>query len=237
MPLSFKARIKLIAASILIKLGKLRHDDFTVEELDTLLSSMLPVTFPISIPVGEAKVSMLEGKIRLHEDSNTFSTQLLASLNITVSKTTVYRAHFIAVLSAKPTYDELNKTVSLTHVSLEHINLVNDEYALIGDTRVLLTSLLPGGVDQLLGRSLQNALNLMTIGTSDRAIAYAKIFLAGSKQNILDYHKPQITDAVYKELNKHTLSHTMRDNVWREVLFARYGKRVGIEHNRLRFYF
>ena len=237
MPLSVNARIKLLFASVLIKLGKLKHDDFTVEELTALLTRELPVSFPLSIPVGVAKVTMLEGKIGLDEYTNTVSAQLLASLNISVSKTTVYRAHFIVVLSAKPAYDVLNKAVYLSHVSLEHINLVNDEYALIGDTRVLMASLIPGGVDQLLGRSLQSALSLMTIGTSDRAIAYAKVFMAGSKQTILDYHKPQITEAVYKELRKHTLSHTLRDNVWREVVFARYGKSVGVENNHLRFYF
>lgn len=237
MTLAFKARIKMWFASVLIKLGKLTHDDFTKDELEQLLASQLPQSFPLTIPIGVATVTMLEGKLSLDENSNAITVQLLASLNITVSNATVYRAHIVVTLSATPSYDIDTQAVSLKDVTLEHISLVNDEYALIGDTRLLFSSVLPGGVDQLLGRSLQSALSLMTVGTSDRAMSYAKLFMAGSKQNILDYHKPQITEAVLSEISKHPLTHTMRNDVWREALFARYGKRVGIEDNRLRFYF
>jgi len=61
--------------------------------------------------------------------------------------------------------------------------------------------------------------------------------VAGSKQTILDYHTPQIRAAVLKEIAKQPTHFQLRQDVWREALFSRYGERVGIEDNRLRFYF
>ena len=68
------------------------------------------------------------------------------------------------------------------------------------------------------------------------ASEYLKLYLSGSKQAILDYHKPQIDNAITRQLTQDDLSHRMRDTQWREVLFARLGKNVRVEDNVLRFY-
>ena len=146
-------------------------------------------------------------------------------------------AHFIVVLGATPFYDKGTKSVCLQAITFDHITLINDDYALIGDTQSLLSAFLPGNLNTLLGKTVQSALSLVTAGTSAKVQNYLTLFLAGSKQTILDYHTPQIRAAVLKEIAKQPTHFQLRQDVWREALFSRYGERVGIEDNRLRFYF
>ena len=76
----------------------------------------------------------------------------------------------------------------------------------------------------------------MTAGTSDIAANYLQIYTSGSKQAVLDYHKPQIHNAIASQFTPDDLSHSMRASQWREVLFSRLGKSVRVEENVLRFY-
>ena len=237
MSLTFKARCKCLFACLLIKLGKLKHDDFTKEELESSLNTSLPHGFNFDIPVGIAKVSLLEGAVNLDESHQTINAQFLASIVIESAGTTLYRAHFIVVLGATPFYDKGTKSVCLQAITFDHITLINDDYALIGDTQSLLSAFLPGNLNTLLGKTVQSALSLVTAGTSAKVQNYLTLFLAGSKQTILDYHTPQIRAAVLKEIAKQPTHFQLRQDVWREALFSRYGERVGIEDNRLRFYF
>ena len=215
----------------------MKHDDFTKEELESSLNTSLPHGFNFDIPVGIAKVSLLEGAVNLDESHQTINAQFLASIVIESAGTTLYRAHFIVVLGATPFYDKGTKSVCLQAITFDHITLINDDYALIGDTQSLLSAFLPGNLNTLLGKTVQSALSLVTAGTSAKVQNYLTLFLAGSKQTILDYHTPQIRAAVLKEIAKQPTHFQLRQDVWREALFSRYGERVGIEDNRLRFYF
>lgn len=78
---------------------------------------------------------------------------------------------------------------------------------------------------------------MVTVGTSDQAVEYLKLYLSGSKQAVLDFHKPQIEKAILDKMATLPLHHIMREDQWREVLFARYGKTVRVEPSSLRFYF
>lgn len=237
MSLTFKARCKFLFARLMIKLGKLKHDDFTKEELESSLNDLLPHEFHFDIPVGIAKVSLLEGTVNFDESHQTINGQLLASIVIQSAATTLYRAHMVVVLGATPVYDKSTKSVSLQAITFEHITLINDDYALIGDTQSLLSAFLPSNLNTLLGKTVQSALSLVTAGTSTKVQNYLTLFMAGSKQAILDYHTPQIRAAVLKEIASQPTHFKLRPEVWREALFSRYGERVAIEDNRLRFYF
>jgi hypothetical protein len=232
----FKDRCKLLIARLLIKLGKLRFDDFTKEELHELIADLFPHRFPLNIPIGTGSVNVQEGEIAFDNENNKLVLQCLATINIDVANNTLYRAHLVVVSSAKPQYDEISKTVLLTHVNIDTITLVNDNYALIQDSRYLLNKFFPQGINNLVTSSLRSAMSLFTVGTSDVAADYLKLYLSGSKQAVLDYHKPQINQAIQSELNTANLSHTMRESHWREALFARVGKSVRVEDDRLRFY-
>jgi len=237
MSLSLREQIKFIFARAMIALGKLRYDDFSESELNPLLAEYLPLSLPLTIPIGKAQVTLLNGNISLDAENNRVGLQLLASLSISVAETTIYRAHVIVTASACPQYDCEKTTLGFVNQSVDNITLVNDDYALIKDTQFLLTRFFPDKINSLFGQSLKSALSLVTIGTSNEVITYLNLFLSGSKQAVLDYHTPQLSNAILNAVTSMPLHHTMRDSYWREALFARYGKSVRVEENALRFYF
>jgi hypothetical protein len=234
--LTLKDRITLFIATWLVKFGKLNHDDFTQAELQTLIEDAFPYQFTFDIPVGVGTVNVLEGKVTLDNTANRVGLQCLAAVQIEVAASTIYRAHIVFALSATPHYDPNAETLYLTNLTTDTLTLINDDYAFIRDTQFLLSKFFPKGINSLLGKPLRSALSLFTAGTSDKASEYLKLYLSGSKQAILDYHKPQIDNAVTRQLTQDDLSHRMRDTQWREVLFARMGKNVRVEDNMLRFY-
>lgn len=234
--LTFKERVKLFIAQILVKWGKLTHDDFTQQELQDLVKDVFPYTFNFDIPVGAGKISVLEGNVTLNSKQNRIGIQCLAALNVEVAKSTIYRAHVIFSLSATPRYNKEKATLFLEDLTTDNITLVNDDYALIKDTQFIISKFFPTQVNTLLGKPLRSALSLITAGTSDIAANYLQLYTGGSKQAVLDYHKPQIHNAIISQLTPDDLSHSMRASQWREVLFSRLGKSVRVEENVLRFY-
>lgn len=234
--LSFKDKCKVYLAQWLVKWGKLTHDDFTKTELQSLVKNSFPYSFTFEIPMGTGTVTVLEGNITLDHKRNRIGLQCLAALNIEVAATTIYRAHVVFNISATPYYDKNMSTLYLTGLSTENVTLVNDDYALIEDTQFLLTRFFPKSVNTFLGGPLKSALSLFSAGTSDMAADYLKLYLSGSKQAVLDYHAPQIDNAIKKQISQEDLSHTMRKDQWREVLFSKLGQNVRVEDDVLRFY-
>ncbi|MEC9430656.1 MAG: DUF1439 domain-containing protein [Pseudomonadota bacterium] len=234
--LSFKDKCKVYLAQWLVKWGKLTHDDFTKSELHDLVKGSFPYSFTFDIPMGTGTVTVLEGNITLDSESNRIGLQCLAALNIVVATTTIYRAHVVFTVSASPYYDKNMSTLYLTDVTTDSVTLVNDDYALIKDTQFLMSRLFPKSVNSLLGGSLKSALSMFSAGTSDLAADYLKVYLSGSKQAVLDYHIPLINTAIKKQIKQEDLSHTMRHDHWREVLFSKAGQNVRVEDDVLRFY-
>ena len=179
---------------------------------------------------------MLEGNVTLNSKQNRIGIQCLAALNVEVAKSTIYRAHVIFSLSATPRYNKEKATLFLEDLTTDNITLVNDDYALIKDTQFIISKFFPTQVNTLLGKPLRSALSLITAGTSDIAANYLQLYTGGSKQAVLDYHKPQIHNAITSQFTPDDLSHSMRASQWREVLFSRLGKSVRVEENVLRFY-
>ena len=205
-----------------MKWGKITHDDFTKPELQNLVIDSFPCTFTFDIPIGTGTVTVLEGNITLDSESNRIGLQCLAALNIVVTTTTIYRAHIVFTVSASPYYDKNMSTLYLTGFSTDSVTLVNRFF--------------PKSVNTLIGGSLKSALSLFSAGTSDIAADYFQVYLTGSKQAVLDYHMPHINNAIKKQITQEDLSHAMRTDHWREVLFSKLGQNVRVEDNVLRFY-
>jgi len=237
MKLGLRDRGMFFISQLLIKLGRLRYDQFSSDELNILLSENLPQSFPLAIPAGQANVVLNSGKLTFNASNNRLCIQLLASITINVADTTIYRAHLIITLSTSPHYNVNESTLYFIDKQVDNITMVNDDYALLKDTQFLLSRFVPGNLDALLGRSLKNLLSVVTVGTSDQAVEYLKLYLSGSKQAVLDFHKPQIEKAILDKMATLPLHHRMREDQWREMLFARYGKSVRVEEASLRFYF
>lgn len=235
--LGWKARWQVLLATVLVKLGKLTHDKFTEDELTELAEEFYPHDFSLNTPVGQGHVSLQRGKVFCNHKDNRVCLQSLASIDIQTVGTRLYRAHLVLVISAEPRYDKATATLHFDHIDVDDIRLINDDYSLIQDTRFLINKLMPGGLSGLLSNSVKNVLSLMSAGTSDQAINYLQLYLDGSKQKVLDYHRPQIAAELVAMTRDLPLHHTMRDDVWREVLFKRYGEQVVVANNALEFRF
>ncbi len=235
--LNWQDKWRVAAGWVLVKLGKLTHDDFTPEELNALVAPHFPQHFPIRPPIGEGAVTLERGQVSLNESANRISVQALASLEVSAFSAKLYRAHIMLHASCTPRFNSESATLHLEDVRFDGTRLINDDYALIKDTRFLIEKLLPGGVSNLLGRSVISGLSVLSGGISSQALDYLKLYLNGSMQRVLDYHQPQIESLMRETLAHTELHHRMRHDQWREYLFARLGQHVGIEDNRLRFYF
>lgn len=233
--LSLGDAVKLVLGYCLVKLGKLKYDRFTEQELNELIAPHFPQSFDISVPIGNGTLRLIEGQLAMPIDSQRLHLQCLAGLEIKAMGNPIYRAHAIVQLSACPRYIINESTLTLVDMKVDDIHLVNDEYALIKDTQFLIDKLLP--VSGILGSPLKQAINLLTAGTSDQALNYLNMYLGGSKQRILDFHRPQIEKQLLTEVANFDLDYEMQAHEWREMLFAKLGKTVTVESQELRFNF
>lgn len=231
-------RWQLWVATVLIKLGRLTCDTFTPEELTELANQFYPHDLTLPTPVGDGHVTLQRGHVYLNDQANRVCLQSLASIAIAGLGTTLYRAHLVVIVSASPRYDPATATLHLEDLEVDDIRLINDDYALLQDTRYLIGKRLPGsGIANLVAGSVKNVLSLVSVGMSDQALAYLQLYLDGSKQSILDYHRPQIRHELLKAAATLPLHHEMRGHIWREALFARHGKAVVVNERRLEFRF
>ncbi|MCW8108335.1 DUF1439 domain-containing protein [Alteromonas ponticola] len=239
--LNWQDKLKVIGSALLIKMGKLPYDRFTEEELNDLLPEYFPVNIPLALPAVSASVELLEGRLKLDAQPGRITLQLLAGIHITAVASTLYRAHLMITVSGRPDYNPQTHVLGLVQIRVDSINLVNDEYALIMDAHHLMDKILPltipKSMGRLVGSPLFGALSMVTGGTSDLARNYFSMYLEGSKQRILDYHRPQIETALLDNLANYPTEYVMREDHWREYVFRRWGKRVAVEEGELRFLF
>lgn len=230
-------RYEPLIAKWMIKWGKLTHVDYTIEELNDLASPLFPQTFNVDVPVGKGLFTILEGEIDIPRRADKVHARLLSSLDIDAVSNPLYRAHLLIVLHITPQYNVEHKTVSIKEVELDSIQLIQDEYSVLNDSRHILDMLLPRGVQNLISGTFKSAIGLMTAGSADLASDYLKIYLSGSKQKVLDYHRPQLTKLIEQLKQDPELCYEMDESDWQEKLFRQYGKQVVVEDRAVRFKF
>ncbi|MEW9799112.1 DUF1439 domain-containing protein [Alteromonas sp. CYL-A6] len=236
--LKWRDKWQFALAWTLVKLGRLTHDDFTEDELNALIAPHFPQRFPLNIPVGNGTVEVMRGSVKCHEASNRLCLQALASLNVQALGAQIYRAHLMIAVSCQPRYQRDTAQLHLENMTIDSLRLINDDYGLIKDTTFLIKKFVPGfSLGSMVGQSLLGALSMMSGGISQQTLDYLLLYMDGSMQRVLDYHRPQIERALLDTLNEFDLHHQMREEHWREYLFSLLGQRVGIEDSRLRFYF
>lgn len=239
--MSWQERSKIWMCGLLIKIGRLSHDDFTRDELNELLQPFFPRSFPIEVPAGAGTVRVTEARLQFNPQQQRLALECFSELELNVLDAKVYRAHVILVVSARPVYQVAEGMVRLTDVDVDVIQLVNDNFSFIKDTQDLISQVLPG---LTLGKSLSNLLtqplisvaSVATTGRSDKLVNYLQLFLSADKQKILDHHKPEITRKLLAQLDHDALHYQLSDG-WREQTFLRWGKQVSVEKDSLRFSF
>jgi hypothetical protein len=84
---------------------------------------------------------------------------------------------------------------------------------------------------------MKTAFSIMTGTTASEANSYLQVYLSGSKQKVLDYHKPQIESTIVALAAGGGMQYSLDVNDFEEGLFIQYGKKVVVEQGHLRFKF
>jgi hypothetical protein len=192
---------------------------------------------PISVPKGEGRFTLSKTTISMPINSNYIQVQVFGSIDITYLANPIYRAHVVLVVQAKPHYEHTTKNVLLTEIRITDIHMINDEYAILKDTTSLINLFVPSPVLSIVTGTMKTAFNVMTGTTASEANSYLQMYLSGSKQKVLDYHKPQIENVIIELAASENMQYSLDRNNSKEGLFIRYGKEVVVEDGHLRFKF
>lgn len=233
----WRLKFRLLFAKLLIKLGKLPHAQYSSAELTELANRYLPETFKIDVPVSKGELTLLSAQINMPKKKNLINVLLFSSVLIGPPGKPIYRAHINISIEVYPIYDTSIKTVKVEKMRVGDVRLVNDEYAIIEDSRDLLSILFPKTLQNLVSGTMKSAFGLITAGGSDLAADYLKLYLSGSKKRILDYHRPQIEALVHEFSLRDDLKYQLSEEDFEEHLFCLYGKAVVVKDGSLKFMF
>lgn len=233
----WRLTLRLFTARMLIKMGKLTHTDFSSAELKEAVDKHLPETFSIEVPVSKGELILLKADISMPKNKNVINVRLFGSIIIGPTSKPIYRAHVNVQIDVYPFYDAVKNAVYVEKMMTRDVKLVNDEYAIVEDSRELLGLVFPRALQNLVTGTMKSAFGLMTAGGSDVATDYVKLYLSGSKKRILDYHIPQIEKLVSEFARRDDLHYQLSNENFEEHLFCLYGKEVVVEDGQLRFKF
>jgi len=234
---SFKTSLRMFLAKCLIRFKKLKHVDYSVDDISQLIMPHLPLSFPISVPRGEGRFTLSKVKISMPTDSHFIQGEVLGGIQVTYLANPIYRAHVMLVVQAKPQYSHITNNVLLTDIRITDIHMLNDEYSILKDTSNLINQFVPSPVVSMVTGTMKTAFNIMTGTKASEANSYLQMYLSGSKKKVLDYHKPQIENIIIELAASEDMQYSLDINDFEESLFIQYGKEVNIEDGHLRFKF
>ena len=234
---SIKTSFRIFLAKCLIRLKRLTHVDYSVDDISHLISPHLPLSLPVSVPKGEASFTLSKTNISMPLNSNYIQAEVFGSIEVTYLGSPIYRAHIVLVVQAYPQYESIKKNVLLTDIRITDMHLLNDEYSILKDTSSLVNLFVPSPVLSIMAGTMKTAFNIMTGTTASEANSYLQVYLSGSKQKVLDFHKPQIENLMIELAAGEEMQYTLDVNNFEESLFIEYGKEVVVEKGNLRFKF
>jgi hypothetical protein len=211
--------------------------DYSVNDIRQLIQPHLPIALPISVPRGEGCFTLSKVNISMPFDSNYIQAEVLGGIEVTYLANPIYRAHVVLVVQANPKYDPTTKNVLLTDIRITDIHMLNDEYSILKDTSSLINLFVPSPVLSMVAGTMKTAFSIMTGTTTSEASSYLQMYLSGSKQKVLDYHKPQIENIIVELAASEDMQYSLDVNDFEEGLFIQYGKEVIVEQGNLRFKF
>lgn len=211
--------------------------DYSTDDISQLIQPHLPLSLPVDVPRGNGHFTLNNVQIFMPHKSNYIEAKAVGGIEITYLGNPIYRAHLVIVVQAKPLYEKTNNTVLLTDLCITDIQLINDEYSVLKDTTSLLNQFVPSPVLSMVTGTMKTAFNLMTGSTTTEASRYLQMYLGGSKQKVLDFHKPQLERLIIDLAASENMQYRLDQNDFEESLFIRYGNEVIVEDGCLRFKF
>jgi hypothetical protein len=227
----------LILAKCLIRFKRLKHVDYSVDDISKLIQPHLPISLPISVPRGVGRFTLSKVSITMPLTSHYIQAEILGGIEITYLGNPIYRAHIILNVKAAPQYAPTAKNILLNDIRITNIHMLNDEYSILKDTSSLINLFVPSPVLSMMTGTMKTAFSIMTGTTASEANSYLQVYLSGSKQKVLDYHKPQIESTIVALAAGGGMQYSLDVNDFEEGLFIQYGKKVVVEQGHLRFKF
>ncbi|MFT6776927.1 MAG: hypothetical protein ACJAV1_000839 [Paraglaciecola sp.] len=211
--------------------------DYSVDDISQIIKPHLPVLLPISVPKGEGRFTLSKVNISMPFDTDYIQAEVLGGIEVTYLANPIYRAHVVLIVQATPKYDPTENNVLLTDIRITDIHMLNDEYSILKDTTSLISLFVPSPVLSMVRGTMKTAFSIMTGTTTSEANSYLQMYLSGSKQKVLDYHKPQIEKLIVELAAGKDMQYSLDINEFEESLFIQYGKEVAVEEGQLRFKF
>lgn len=230
-----KWKRRLIKA--LIKLKRIKFVAFSEEELNNLLSANLPEEFQFPVPGSKGSLVLTRADITMPSHLDHFKVSLLCNLKIETMANPIYKAHIKITGEAYPDYCVEQNIVRLKRAKILDVGLIQDEYAVLKDTQFIMQQIVPNPLKTVIGVTMKTTLNILSNGTYKDVKNYLSIYLDGSKQKVLDYHRPQIEDIVKDLVENGDLEYALDATDMEESLFIELGRDVKVKDGELRFYF
>lgn len=237
MALADKNSIRLFIAKWLIRFNKLKSAEYSGEQLSDLMAEHLPIICPVSVPAGEGSFRLLSASVCLPKLKSVIQVDVSSCFSVEYLAKPLYRADLKLSVEAKPAYDISTKEIRLIDVKINEISLLHDEYSVLNDTRELINLVAENPLLSMFGDTVKSAYSLVTGSPPSNAGAYLQLYIGGSKQRILDYHKPQLQTIMAELLTRKNACYRLDESHFEERLFAEFGKEVVIEEGTLRFVF
>jgi len=226
-----------MVARLLIHFKLVKRSPAELPEINQLANEDLPASFELKIPGGVGELTILEVSIEIVDERQCLQAELLCNFKATVKQSVIYNTHLQLILEAKPVYDKAAKSIGVTQVEVKALNLISDEYSLIKDTSSLLGGLIPRGIASLIDVTVSSTLSMLEGKTLSKAAKYLSLYTSGSKQRIIDYHRPDIEQKIVGLVQSKDVRYELDEQDFEESLFIRYGEEIVIEDNKIYFVF
>lgn len=235
--MSFKTKLKRWFFKLMIRTKRIKHVSFTPEELNEMLGASLPESFALTVPGCTGNFVIESADLTMPAGGNHFHVALFCSLHIEAVANPIYRAHLLVELKGLPFYEKSRYLVRLQRVSIHDMKLVKDEYGLIKDTKYIISSLVPSPLKSVITATVSTTLNVLSNGIYPDMKSYLSLYLTGSKQKIIDYHRPELESIVINLAESGDLEYQLDREILEESLFAELGKDVQVKDGELQFIF
>ncbi len=234
---TWKEKFQWLIAKLLIRFKRIKQVSFTAKQLNSMLSAQLPESFSINIPGGKGGLTVLKINLSIPPEQNVFNIELFCGFSVKAKGTLIYRTHLFVFVSAVPVYNPSTTAISLSQVNVVDIVLVKDKFSVLRDTRFLMSKLVPSPIKNLLNTTIKASIGVIATTTTNEIAEYFALYLSGSKQLILDYHRKDIEKQLIKLAEQGDLQYKMNADVFEEKIFAALGQEIRVENGLLLFIF
>ncbi|XOV78721.1 MAG: hypothetical protein ACFHVJ_17575 [Aestuariibacter sp.] len=232
-----KERIKRWILKFLIKTKRVKSVAISADELNAMLANNLPEILGFPVPGSKGELELQSATISMPSDANELHVTLFCALRIDTVANPIYRAHIEILGTAIPSFDKPRRLIHLKEARLTDMRIIQDEYALLKDTKQIMGALLPEPIKSVFGVTMKTTLNLLSNGTYKDMRGYLSLYLHGSKQKILDYHRPELEKLVLHAIESGDLDYPLDESIFEEKIFAELGNDVKVRDGELHFVF